>query len=72
MAIESEDCVFPRCMANVGQETPDLEFRLMPGLGVREARLVKQDLWNKIQDCHKQLLKFLSEDEVFLLKQNDL
>ena len=38
---KSEGCVFPRCMANVGQESPDLEFGLMPGLGVREARLIK-------------------------------
>ena len=66
MANESENCVFPHCMADVGQEIPDPESSLMPGLEVSEARLVKQDLGNKIQDCHKQLLEFSSKNEVFL------
>ena len=39
MANEFEDCVFPQ-----GQETPDPESGLMPGLGVREIRFVKRDL----------------------------
>ena len=44
----------------------------MPGLGVREARLVKRDLWNKIQDCHKQLLEFSSKNEVLLFEEDEL
>ena len=59
-------------MANVGQETPDPESGLMPGLEDKEARLVKRCLWNKIQGCHKQLLEFSSENEVLLFEEDEL
>ena len=43
----------------------------MPELGSREPTLIKQNLWNKIQDCHKQLLEFSFDDEVFLFEENE-
>ena len=59
-------------MANVGQEISDPESGFMPRLRIREARLVKRDLWNKIQDCHKQLREFSSENEVLLFEEDEL
>ena len=72
MANKSENCVFLHSMANEGQNTPDSNFGLMSGLRVGEARLVKRDAWNKIQDCPKQLLKFSPENKIFLFGEDEL
>jgi len=39
-------------------------------LGNRDVRHVKRDLSKEIQDCHKQLLDFTSEDDILLFEEN--